>query len=56
MGSVNLVVTVESVRTLLTHKGSGTNALHIPSLVAVASALGKEMARMYVTLTKFLLR
>jgi hypothetical protein len=41
MGSVNLVVTVESVRTLLTHKGGDTNALHIPSLIAVAAALGE---------------
>ena len=56
MGSVNLVVTVESVDKLLTHKGSDTNVLHIPSLIAVGSALGKEIARMYVTLTKFLLR
>ena len=42
MASVNLVVTVESVRTLLTHKGGDTNALHIPSLIAVAAALGES--------------
>ncbi|KAF8492669.1 hypothetical protein JB92DRAFT_3002180 [Gautieria morchelliformis] len=43
MGSVNLVVTVESVRTLVTHKGGDTNALHIPSLIAVGSALGVKL-------------
>ena len=41
MDSVNLVVIVEGTRTLLTHTGSDTNALHIPSLVAVAAALGE---------------
>lgn len=40
MSSVNLVVTVESVRTIIDHRGSDVNALHIPSLIAVASALG----------------
>ncbi|KAI0348241.1 CDF-like metal transporter [Trametopsis cervina] len=43
MGSVNLVVIVESFRTIVTHKsGSDTNALHIPSLIAVAAALGAK--------------
>lgn len=46
MGSVNLVVIVESVRTIATHKGSDdTNALHIPSLIAVAAALGRLYSR-----------
>ncbi|OBZ78819.1 Metal tolerance protein 7 [Grifola frondosa] len=42
MGSVNLVVIVESARTLITHKSSddNTNALHVPSLIAVGAALG----------------
>ena len=42
MGSVNLVIIVESVRTIVTHNSADkVNALHIPSLVAVAAALGK---------------
>ena len=40
MGSVNLVVIVESVRDLVKH-GDKTLTLHIPSIVAVASALGR---------------
>lgn len=40
MSSVNLVVVVESVQTILDHKGGDTNKLHIPSLIAVAAALG----------------
>jgi len=43
MGSVNLVVIVESVRTIVTHKnGDDTNTLHIPSLIAVGAALGAK--------------
>jgi divalent metal cation (Fe/Co/Zn/Cd) transporter len=38
MGSVNLVVIVESARSLIT--GSDGNEFHIPSIVAVAAALG----------------
>jgi hypothetical protein len=44
MGSVNLVVPVESVRTIVSHTGGDTNTLHIPSLVAVAAALGQSLA------------
>ncbi|EJF67290.1 CDF-like metal transporter [Dichomitus squalens LYAD-421 SS1] len=41
MGSVNLVVIVESARTLITHNGTDdTNTLHVPSLIAVGAALG----------------
>ncbi|KAI0059433.1 hypothetical protein BV25DRAFT_1828957 [Artomyces pyxidatus] len=39
MGSVNLVVIVESCRDLITHPGGDLNKLHIPSLVAVGAAL-----------------
>lgn len=43
MGSVNLVVIVESMRTIITHnKDSDTNELHVPSLIAVAAALGAK--------------
>lgn len=42
MGSVNLVVIVESVRTIVTHDSNDkTNALHVPSLISVGAALGK---------------
>jgi hypothetical protein len=40
MGSVNLVVIVESVRALLKH-GDKALSLHIPSIVAVGVALGR---------------
>jgi len=40
MASVNLVVIVESVRTLTSHTHGELNKLHIPSLVSVAAALG----------------
>ncbi|EIM91371.1 CDF-like metal transporter [Stereum hirsutum FP-91666 SS1] len=39
MGSVNLVVIVESARDLISHGGGETNELHVPSLIAVAAAL-----------------
>lgn len=41
MGSVNLVVIVESARDLISHGGGETNELHVPSLIAVAAALGE---------------
>ncbi|KAI0271463.1 CDF-like metal transporter [Gloeopeniophorella convolvens] len=40
MGSVNLVVIVESARALITHKDKDVNDFHIPSVVAVGAALG----------------
>ncbi|EIM92410.1 CDF-like metal transporter [Stereum hirsutum FP-91666 SS1] len=40
MGSVNLVVIVESARDLITHGGGDTNKFHVPSIVAVGAALG----------------
>ena len=41
MGAVNLVVIVESARTIITHHSDEqVNELHVPSLVAVAAALG----------------
>jgi hypothetical protein len=40
MASVNLVVIVESIRTLTSHTRGELNKLHIPSLVSVAAALG----------------
>jgi hypothetical protein len=40
MGSVNFIVIVESARDLITHKNKDLNDFHIPSVVAVAAALG----------------
>lgn len=40
MGSVNLVVIVESARSLITSDGN-LNEFHIPSIIAVAAALGE---------------
>ena len=41
MGSVNLVVIVESVQSLITSDGA-LKEFHIPSIVAVAAALGER--------------
>jgi len=44
MGAVNLVVIVESVRVLITHNPADqVNDFHIPSIVAVAAALGAKL-------------
>lgn len=41
MGSVNLVVVVESVQSIATHNSHDTlKPFHIPSLVSVGAALG----------------
>ena len=40
MGSVNLVVIVESARTLIDKKGDDLTEFHLPSIIAVAAALG----------------
>ncbi|KIK02024.1 hypothetical protein K443DRAFT_677917 [Laccaria amethystina LaAM-08-1] len=39
MGSVNLVVIVESMRTLLTKNDDSLQAFHLPSIIAVSAAL-----------------
>ncbi|KAF7792548.1 hypothetical protein EIP86_003589 [Pleurotus ostreatoroseus] len=45
MSAVNLVVIVESMRTIITHNNNEeTNKLHVPSLIAVAAALGFRKA------------
>ncbi|CAL1694622.1 unnamed protein product [Somion occarium] len=44
MGSVNLVVIVESARTLITRESDeDVNALHVPSLIVVGAALGVKL-------------
>ena len=40
MGSVNLVVIVESARTLISKRGDELTPFHLPSIIAVAAALG----------------
>ena len=40
MFAVNLVIIVESIRSIASHKGDDTNKLFIPAIAAVASALG----------------
>lgn len=40
MSSVNLVIIVESIRSIVTHKGDETNDFFIPAIAAVSSALG----------------
>ncbi len=41
MGSVNLVVIVESARSLITKTNDDLQEFHIPSIIAVAAALGQ---------------
>jgi len=41
MGSVNFIVIIESARDLLTHKNQDLNEFHLPSVIAVAAALGR---------------
>ena len=40
MGSVNLVVIVESFRSIIEHGGDDLKEFHLPSLIAVGAALG----------------
>jgi hypothetical protein len=54
MGSVNFVVIVESVRELLKQGDKSMNNLHVPSIAAVAAALGMlAHLPMLVTLINF---
>ncbi|KAJ7292980.1 CDF-like metal transporter [Mycena rebaudengoi] len=43
MGSVNLVVIVESAQSLVTKKNSDLKAFHLPSIIAVAAALAVKL-------------
>jgi hypothetical protein len=40
MGSVNLVVIVESIRSLVTKNNGELREFHLPSIIAVGAALG----------------
>ncbi|CAE6405269.1 unnamed protein product [Rhizoctonia solani] len=44
MAAVNLVILVESIRALVDHGGEETNELHVPSIIAVATAFGVKFA------------
>lgn len=48
MGSVNFIVIIESARDLITHKNNDLNDFHIPSIVAVAAALGMPTSLPYL--------
>lgn len=41
MGSVNLVVVVESFSNVISHKNGGLKDFHLPSIIAVGAALGE---------------
>jgi hypothetical protein len=51
MGSVNLVVIVESARTLIAKEGDGLAPFHLPSIIAVAAALGNNKSLIVSTVT-----
>ncbi|KAF9032155.1 CDF-like metal transporter [Hymenopellis radicata] len=40
MGSVNLIVAIESIRSIISKQGDSLSAFHLPSIIAVAAALG----------------
>jgi hypothetical protein len=44
MGVVNVIVIVESVQSLATTKSNTLKEFHIPSLVAVSAALGRQLS------------
>jgi hypothetical protein len=44
MGSVNLVIIVESARAIITHGNGETNKFDIAALAAVAAALGQSIS------------
>jgi len=41
MSSVNLIIIIESLRVIIDKKGNGLVPFHLPSIIAVAVALGK---------------
>ncbi|KIY66157.1 CDF-like metal transporter [Cylindrobasidium torrendii FP15055 ss-10] len=43
MGTVNLIVIVESVQSIATKEGDGLNEFNLPSIIAVAAALGVKV-------------
>jgi len=49
MASVNFVIIVESIRSLVTHKGGETNDFVVSAVAAVASALGWLFTRFQFT-------
>jgi hypothetical protein len=55
MGSVNLVVIVESVQSLITSDGE-LKEFHIPSIVAVAAALGEHRSICMVSYPPLIMR
>jgi hypothetical protein len=42
MLAVNLIVIVESIQRVITHNSNELNGFHLPSLLAVAAALGEK--------------
>ncbi len=47
MASVNLVVIVESARSIIDHGGDSLKDFHIPSLIAVGAALGLSLSILF---------
>ncbi len=47
MGSVNLIVVVESVRDLITKADDSLEAFHVPSIIAVGVALGMSFSQLH---------
>lgn len=47
MGSVNLVVIVESARSLITKSDNDLQDFHLPSIIAVSSALGQFLGHIF---------
>jgi hypothetical protein len=52
MGMVNLILIVESIRSIATHtKGEDTTKLHIPSLIAVGVAFRELQSEREISLS-----
>jgi hypothetical protein len=49
MGSVNLVVIVESARTIITKSDDELQKFHLPSIIAVSAALGAHWRSLQTT-------
>ncbi len=56
MGSVNLIVAIESIRSIISKEGDALSEFHLPSIIAVAAALGAQNFCPLKTLNSFLSR
>lgn len=46
MGSVNMIVAVESIRSIISKKNDDLSEFHLPSIIAVSAALGMRILQL----------